>query len=292
LKKEKQIDSIVPYFFNIKEKIIENIELANTSIIIAVAWFTNKEIKQSLLTRKLANPSVKIEIVVDDNHINRDYFYDTKEEFFKTGIKIKDKVYKKFLHDKFVVIDNFITITGSFNFSKKAEKNSENIVIIKSKKISDSYIRKFRFLTIEGYMDRNIKLLFKYPEFTRQLLSTYYDFSLKEFRKYQPKIDLGYCYTAENGLYDELHYSSGFLFNDKINYWSDKLFEEFELPIKKKMIKEWTESRNEGLILDYYQDKEELYKYINDDLDKNRVGIENYYRRKLESVSFPYNRTV
>ena len=43
-------------------------------------------------------------------------------------------------HNKVMIIDDHIVITGSFNFTKKAqEKNAENVIIIDTKKLAEVY---------------------------------------------------------------------------------------------------------------------------------------------------------
>jgi phosphatidylserine/phosphatidylglycerophosphate/cardiolipin synthase-like enzyme len=44
-------------------------------------------------------------------------------------------------HNKIIIIDKEIVITGSFNFTKAAEeKNAENLLIIKSADLAKAYI--------------------------------------------------------------------------------------------------------------------------------------------------------
>ncbi|MGO8715855.1 MAG: phospholipase D-like domain-containing protein [Smithella sp.] len=44
-------------------------------------------------------------------------------------------------HNKMVIIDKETVITGSFNFTKAAEENNvENLLIIRNKKLAEIYI--------------------------------------------------------------------------------------------------------------------------------------------------------
>jgi len=44
-------------------------------------------------------------------------------------------------HNKIIIIDKETVITGSFNFTKAAEeKNAENLLIIRNKKLAEIYI--------------------------------------------------------------------------------------------------------------------------------------------------------
>jgi len=48
-------------------------------------------------------------------------------------------------HNKVMIIDSEIIITGSFNFSRAAdEKNAENLLIIRDKALGEKYIENWR----------------------------------------------------------------------------------------------------------------------------------------------------
>lgn len=274
------------YFKGIEKKIIEMISRSNFSIKIAMAWFTNSDIKECLIRVKKSNPNIEIIIVVDDNEINKKYFLNSKSTFESVGIKIKEKVTDRFLHNKFMVIDGMITITGSYNYSKKANSNLENIVVIECSDFSSNYSRVFEFLTNSQYVDENVKLLFDNPRFAQQIISTYYAFGKKEYLKYKNKIEIGDCFTHENGFYDEIKYYPGLIFNPKVLTYGYKIpeFFEFSIPIRKDMIKSWVESRNMNLILDSFRGDEENYHLINDELENSEKAVEIYFKRKIEST--------
>lgn len=110
------------FFKDIRNKIIEQIELAESEILIAVAWFTDKKIIETLL--KCSNKGIKISIIFyDDNINNKDLF---KDLYYKS---VDIRFSKKLMHNKFCVIDNLIIINGSYNWSYSASNNNENIQI-------------------------------------------------------------------------------------------------------------------------------------------------------------------
>jgi len=43
-----------------------------------------------------------------------------------------------FMHNKVILVDDTV-ITGSFNFSRSAEQNAENVLIIRSRQVADRY---------------------------------------------------------------------------------------------------------------------------------------------------------
>ena len=115
-------------FENIAERILTEIQKANNSIYIAVAWFTNKSIFEQLI--KKAKNGCQIQIIISNDLINENSSID-----FNKLEKHNGKVYKigngdtELMHNKFCIIDFNTVITGSYNWSYKAENNFENIVI-------------------------------------------------------------------------------------------------------------------------------------------------------------------
>ena len=48
-------------------------------------------------------------------------------------------------HNKIMIIDGEIVITGSFNFTKAAEeKNAENLLVIRDKALAEKYIKNWQ----------------------------------------------------------------------------------------------------------------------------------------------------
>lgn len=274
------------YFKGIERKLIELINSSKMEIKIAMAWFTNNDIKDCLIKKKESNSDLEVIIVIDENHVNDKYFTNYESKFSTVGIQVKKKTSNRFLHNKFMIIDELITVTGSYNYSKRANNNLENIVVIEDPNFSFYYSRVFNFLTKSNYVDENIMILFENPRFAQVLLSTYYAFNRIEYRKYKDKIETGDCFTHENGMYDEITYYPGFIFNPKIASYNPNIteFSEFNIPVSKDIIKAWVEGRNMNLILDSFNGEEESYHLINGELEKNEQAVENYFKRKLENT--------
>lgn len=272
------------YTAEIEKIIVENIRKANISIYIAVAWFTSNNIKNALLNRKDQVPALNIEIVVDDNLINEKYFFDYEEKFKKAKIKIHSKSSKRFLHTKFMLVDGIYSISGSYNFTNKARNNSEQVVKSNSVIMHNYLLKTFKFLTDSAYIDENLLLLLKYPEFGRSIISTFYKFTKIQYHKFQDKISSGYCFKVDNGNWDVLHRRPGLLFNPNIKFTPDLGVQDFDFPITKEKLQDWTKSRNMGVILEYYQDKPDLYQYINDELDENAQRVMREFYATLESI--------
>ena len=109
-------------FENIASRIQEEINQAQKSIYIAVAWFTNKKIFEKLIVK--ASEGCSIHIIISNDEINNNSSIN-----FEQLKKYHGKVYKigngenELMHNKFCVIDYNTVITGSYNWSYKAENN-------------------------------------------------------------------------------------------------------------------------------------------------------------------------
>ena len=110
------------HFKNIRAKIIDNLKQAEKEILIAVAWFTDELIIQTL--NDCANRGVLISIIIYDDKINnKDLF----RKLFNMNANIR--LSRKLMHNKFCVIDDNIVINGSYNWTYSAKSNDENIQI-------------------------------------------------------------------------------------------------------------------------------------------------------------------
>lgn len=272
------------YFGNIESLIIDRILTAQASIYIAVAWFTSTQIKEALLRAKNKRKEIIIEVVVDDNEINKNYFLNTQSEFLNAGILIHRNWKCDFLHRKFMVIDGHTTLTGSYNYTRKAKFNAENLNETVDFTFARVHIRVFKRMTDESYFDENMQLLLEYPLFAQKLLSTYFPFKKIQYYRYKNKIVIGDCFTHNVGDYDQLSYYPGFIFNKKCKFDKKLKNPEFSLPISKLAVKNWIGSRNQLLIIDSYREYPEYYHEINDKLEEYEKSFEEFYKIRLEST--------
>ncbi len=119
------------YFDDIQLQILYELRKATTSIHIAVAWFTDPEIFEQLCQK--AASGVRVELMVFNDSINRnsniehERLRDLGGVFMMVGDKKKSSA---IMHNKFCVIDCSTVITGSYNWSRQAQQNSENITVI------------------------------------------------------------------------------------------------------------------------------------------------------------------
>ncbi len=70
----------------------------------------------------------------------------------KAGVKVRTVNTYKFLHDKVIVVDGVTTETGSFNFSRSADRaNSENVVVLREMpEIAQQYLAHWQSRWAQG----------------------------------------------------------------------------------------------------------------------------------------------
>lgn len=132
------------YFNNIEEVIIQLISSAKSDIKIAVPWFNNKNI---FYTLKKLSTSTRITLLISNDKNNYDNGIDFTE-LINDGVFVYLSRQNKLMHNKYLIIDNSILITGSYNLTYGAEYlNDENIVVIKDESIIiNKYINNFEYL--------------------------------------------------------------------------------------------------------------------------------------------------
>ncbi len=126
-------------FDNIQAKILEEIDSAEFLIWVAVAWFTDEILFNSLVKKRQLGISVKIILIDDDN--NRSSSLDF------SGMPTKwlppQGDYKNIMHHKFCVIDLKKVIHGSYNWTNKAKYNEENISVTEDRTSAEAFAKKF-----------------------------------------------------------------------------------------------------------------------------------------------------
>jgi len=119
------------YFENIQSEIIEVLQSAQYQIRIAVAWFTDSQLFDILLSK--AKKGVKIELLLANNFINHESSinYGQLNQFGGSVTFIGNNSEKApLMHNKFCIIDDEILVFGSYNWTRKAQSNHESITII------------------------------------------------------------------------------------------------------------------------------------------------------------------
>ncbi len=120
------------HFSNIHQVIIDHLDQARTEVTAAIAWFTDRDIFDVLCTK--ARSKIKVSVALIGDEINQGpgglnfqqlRNFGGQVYFLPPGSRDAPT-----MHHKFCVIDRATVITGSYNWSKKARNNDENITVV------------------------------------------------------------------------------------------------------------------------------------------------------------------
>lgn len=119
------------YFTGIREKIIEHLQAATDSVLVAVAWLTDRLLFDALVGCQ--RRGVAVSLAVLDDRLNRKSTI-AWERLTALGGRLcwipEGAKRAGSLHHKFCLIDNDTVINGSFNWTNRASSADENIVIM------------------------------------------------------------------------------------------------------------------------------------------------------------------
>ena len=121
---------------NCADRIVSTIGAARQEVLVQAYSFTSPPIAQAL---EAANQrGVRVRIVVDDSQLTERY--SQADEAARAGLEVWVDDPSGIAHNKVMVIDRELVITGSFNFSRSAqERNVENLLVIRDPVLAAQY---------------------------------------------------------------------------------------------------------------------------------------------------------
>jgi len=124
------------------DAIVGELSKAKFEILVQAYSFTSFSIAKALIDAK--KRGLRIKVILDKSQRQDNY---TSADFLsRSGVAtfIDDK--HAIAHNKIIIIDRSILLTGSFNLTRAAEeKNAENLLIIKGNKpLVERYVQNFR----------------------------------------------------------------------------------------------------------------------------------------------------
>lgn len=149
----------------IKQRIISEINNASQCIYVAMAYFTDRDIAMAIIEAK--NRNVLVDIILSSNAQN-----ETVKLMFK-GADVSVHAFETgdvrgIMHHKFCLIDNKISINGSYNYSINASTNNvENITV--SDNLSSFSQMKIEFERLKYNIDNRIAVNETAPTLTQEM---------------------------------------------------------------------------------------------------------------------------
>lgn len=123
------------------QAIVDALDKAKTEILVQAYSFKSKPIAKALVNAH--KRGVHTEIILDNS--NRSKKYSAGDFTAHMGIPTYTDPAHAIAHNKIMIIDREVVITGSFNFTKAAENNNaENLLIIRSKELARYYVENWQ----------------------------------------------------------------------------------------------------------------------------------------------------
>lgn len=126
-------------------RIINSIESAKESIYVLAYYITQPPIADALI--KAHNTGIKVELVMDRSQMGSPY--SALGKLFRAGVPcFIDKKGIRLQHNKLMIIDGKLLLTGSYNWTRSAEiRNAENLMFIEKnpallKRYKDYYVER------------------------------------------------------------------------------------------------------------------------------------------------------
>lgn len=122
--------------------ILSLLQVAQESIYFMAYSFTANDLGEAI--RQRAAGGVLVAGVMDSDQINSNQGSEY-DAFMRAGLDVRRDGSTGLMHDKVIIIDRKVVITGSYNFTASAEDNNdENVVIIHNPDIAAQYLEEFR----------------------------------------------------------------------------------------------------------------------------------------------------
>lgn len=120
----------------VQQAIIDQINAAKKSIFVQAYSFTNKDIVKALVNAH--KRGVSVFVILDKS--NKSDKYSVADLLDHFGIDTYIDSNEAIAHNKVMILDKEVVITGSYNFTNAAEnRNAENVLVIRSQHLADAY---------------------------------------------------------------------------------------------------------------------------------------------------------
>jgi phosphatidylserine/phosphatidylglycerophosphate/cardiolipin synthase-like enzyme len=122
---------------SIGKAVIDAIRGTKKRVMIALYGFDNSDLGAELLA--LAKKQVAVRLKVDTERSASKRMTKLLEDLKAGGVQVQTVAPNGRNHNKFAVIDGSIVLTGSYNWTLKAEKNWENLLILDCPGLAKAY---------------------------------------------------------------------------------------------------------------------------------------------------------
>jgi phosphatidylserine/phosphatidylglycerophosphate/cardiolipin synthase-like enzyme len=114
------------------------LDKAQSTVLVQAYSFTSYKIAKALLDAH--KRGIKVEVILDKSQKSDQY--SSADFLANSGMSVKIDSEHAIAHNKVMIIDGETAITGSFSFTRAAEENNaENLLVIRDKKLAERYMK-------------------------------------------------------------------------------------------------------------------------------------------------------
>jgi phosphatidylserine/phosphatidylglycerophosphate/cardiolipin synthase-like enzyme len=138
-------DTLIETCFTPQQKclprVFHAIEKAQTTIYVRMFAFTSKEVADALI--RAHQGGVRVVVLCDRGQARQ---VPSQVQRLKVqGISVNTETVRGYAHNKVMIIDGRIVLTGSYNYTAGAEqRNAENLLIIQDRGVVGRYLKDFQ----------------------------------------------------------------------------------------------------------------------------------------------------
>jgi phosphatidylserine/phosphatidylglycerophosphate/cardiolipin synthase-like enzyme len=123
------------------DALVRELATAKVSVYVQAYSFTSAPIARALANA--AARGVKLGVVLDKSNLTGKY--GMADFLVHHGIKPRIDSAHAIAHNKVIIIDEAVVITGSFNFTRAAEeRNAENLLVVRDRDLARKYLDNWR----------------------------------------------------------------------------------------------------------------------------------------------------
>ncbi len=118
------------------DAVVNALDQATNSVLVQAYSFTSAPIARALVDAQ--RRGVKVQVILDKSQRTEKY---SEADFLKNeGVPTLIDPQHAIAHNKIMIIDDYLVLTGSFNFTKAAEdNNAENLLVINDPALAKEY---------------------------------------------------------------------------------------------------------------------------------------------------------
>lgn len=137
-----QVQARFPQGGSLGEVVSAALRGARSRVIVALYGFNNSALADELV--KLAQRQIIVEVKIDAEKYRAKKTRRLIDRVKKAGVRVQAVAPDGRNHNKFAVIDGTTVLTGSYNWTVKAESNFENLLVLNCPPIAQQYEREWQ----------------------------------------------------------------------------------------------------------------------------------------------------